>query len=220
MVNHISIKGFVSSDIESRTLDTGVFVSNFRMGSTESKRDPVTSQWVDGHTNWFHVSSFRALAVNTAMSIHKGDRIMVTGKLKVSTYLRKDGTQGTNVDIEADSIGHDLKFGVVTFHKVANGRPQENTASATGGAGSEATTTAGPDGGSLDAPGQSWPPAETEGEGGHGPNGAGPDANVDMADEQEGAQLAAQAAADDDVLDQDEEVDEATGEIVAAGAPF
>lgn len=220
MANQISIKGFVSSEIESRTLDTGVFISKFRMGSTESKRDHITNQWVDGPTNWFHVSAFRALAANTAMSIHKGDRIIVIGKLKVSNYLRKDGTQGTNVDIEAESIGHDLKFGVASFHKVANGRAQENNGSV--GAGTDADADS--DGGSgHDGSEQSWPPDSADGDSSH--DSGHPDADTDadthagMAHEQAG-ESAGGLSPDDSGPDQDEEVDEATGEIVTSGAPF
>lgn len=222
MANLISINGFISSDIESKTLDTGTFVSNFRMGSTESKLDPVTGQWVDGHTNWFHVQTYRALAVNTAMSIHKGDRVIVTGKLRITTYLRKDGTQGTNVNIEADSIGHDLKFGVVTFHKVANGRAKEGNGSVN--AGTEAGAAAGSNEGSgHDGPEPSWPPDDPDGEGSGLSDhpGAGNNAGT-MAGATDGNSGDPASAQSEDGLglEDGEVVDEDTGEVVTAAAPF
>ncbi|MDD0858389.1 single-stranded DNA-binding protein [Arthrobacter alpinus] len=128
MANYISLRGFVSSDITMSTTDSGLVIAKFRMGSNTRQQDPITNQWVDGKTNWFQVSAFRALATNAMISIHKGNRIVVTGKLKVTSYLRKDGTPGNGVDIEADSIGLDLNFGTVTYHRTPS-NSQNNGAS-------------------------------------------------------------------------------------------
>ncbi|MHA7178143.1 single-stranded DNA-binding protein [Arthrobacter sp. Sr24] len=120
MANYISLRGFVCSDITMSTTEAGLVIGKFRMGSNTRQQDPITHQWVDGKTNWFHVTAFRTLATNTVISLHKGNRIVVTGKLNVTSYLRKDGTPGTGVEIEADSIGLDLNFGTVTYHRMAS----------------------------------------------------------------------------------------------------
>ena len=123
MANTITIRGFATTGIELRTTANGLVVGDFRMGSNERRPDPVTNVWAEGPTNWFRVNVFRALAQNAASSIHKGDRIIVVGKLKISTYLRKDGTTGTNVDIEAETIGPDLQFGTAHYTRVASAHP-------------------------------------------------------------------------------------------------
>ncbi|MDJ0313902.1 single-stranded DNA-binding protein [Arthrobacter sp. H35-D1] len=123
MANHVSIRGFMSSEFEMRNTPNGLVIGNFRMGSTERRKDPVTNAWVDGHTNWYHISAFRSLAQNAVSSIHKGDRILVIGRLSIKTFLRKDGTTGTNVEIEADSIGPDLQFGTSHYTRMASARP-------------------------------------------------------------------------------------------------
>lgn len=123
MANHVSIRGFMSSEFEMRNTPNGLVVGNFRMGSTERRKDPITNMWVDGHTNWYHISAFRSLAQNAVSSIHKGDRILVMGRLTIKSFLRKDGTTGTSVEIEADSIGPDLQFGNAHYTRMAGARP-------------------------------------------------------------------------------------------------
>ncbi len=123
MANQICIRGFVSSDFEMQTTPTGLVVGKFRMGSNTRKLDRVTNQWSDGPTNWYRVTTFRGLAQNAVATLHKGDRVLVMGKLKIENYLRKDGTQGTSVEIEAESIGPDLAFGAAHYSRMVSARP-------------------------------------------------------------------------------------------------
>ncbi|MFQ4149136.1 single-stranded DNA-binding protein [Arthrobacter sp. LAPM80] len=131
MANHISLRGFVCSDIVVNTTDSGTVIGKFRMGSNMRRLDPITNQWVDGQTNWFRVNVFRTLASNAMVSIHKGDRILIVGKLKVTSYFRKDGTPATGVEIDADSIGPDLQFGTANYRRMLSARPagQSNSVS-------------------------------------------------------------------------------------------
>ena len=121
VANYVTIRGFVSSDFVMRNTPTGLVIGNFRMGSNDRRQDPITKEWHDGHTNWYQISAFRSLAQNAVSSIHKGDRILVMGKITIKTYLRKDGTEGTSVEIEADSIGPDLKYGTAHYTRMSSG---------------------------------------------------------------------------------------------------
>ncbi|WP_146233389.1 single-stranded DNA-binding protein [Arthrobacter psychrolactophilus] len=123
MANRITVQGFVSSDFEMSTTQKGVAMGKFRMGSADSIKDPITNTWGDGPTNWYRVTTFRSLAANSVVSLRKGDRIIVVGRLNIRTYLRPDGTKGTSVEIEADSIGPDLKFGSAHFTRMVSAHP-------------------------------------------------------------------------------------------------
>lgn len=207
MANQITLRGFVSSAVESHALDNGLVVGNFRMGSNIRKLDPVTNQWVDGPTSWFRVNMFRSLASNMSLSIHKGDRILVVGKLKVVTFLRKDGNPGTGVEIDADSIGPDLQFGTATYHRAGGAR--------TGGQANAQNDAGASIGGGLQLVGAGYG-NNTEGEPAD-PDGDGGDA---MADDGEVAAKDDNDLDDNDVLEEGERADKATGEIVMDGAPF
>jgi single-strand DNA-binding protein len=72
---------------------------------------------VDGHTNWYSVSMFRQLATNGALSIKKGDRVVIFGRLKVRPWAKEDGRSGTSVEIDAETAGHDLMWGTASFRR-------------------------------------------------------------------------------------------------------
>ena len=92
----------------------GLPITSFRLASTLRRFDTSTEKWIDGETNWYTVTALRRLATHTAESVNKGDRILVVGKLCVRE-LETDERTGTNVDVEAESIGHDLTRGTGVF---------------------------------------------------------------------------------------------------------
>ncbi|NVM98431.1 single-stranded DNA-binding protein [Arthrobacter sp. SDTb3-6] len=219
MSNYLTIRGFASSPVELHTKDSGLVIGKFRMGSNDRVLDPSTNEWGDGPTNWYRVNTFRTLAGNVAASIKKGDRIIVTGKLKINTYTKLDGTQGMSVEIDADSVGADLKFGSCAYHRNSTQRPgsqpQHGQQSPDdSGATSEAGFNTAEDGRTSTAP-------DLDAEGGE----------VDEDDDE--AAAAAQNADGSAVPDEDgryegagdntdEEayVDKETGELVKSGPPF
>jgi single-strand DNA-binding protein len=54
------------------------------------------------------------LAINSAGSINKGDRVLVVGKLRVRDWDNGERA-GTSVEIEAEAVGHDLSWGSSSF---------------------------------------------------------------------------------------------------------
>jgi single-strand DNA-binding protein len=66
------------------------------------------------YTNWFTVTAFRQLAINLAGSINKGERVVVTGELKVRDWGTGE-LSGTSVEIVAFTVGHDLRYGTAQF---------------------------------------------------------------------------------------------------------
>lgn len=117
MSDTITVRGYVATEVRSTTADSGLAIASFRMCSTERRYDREVGSWVDGQTNWYSVSLFRQLATNAAFSIHKGDRVIVTGRLKVRQWALDDGRSGTAVDIDAESVGHDLMWGTANYRR-------------------------------------------------------------------------------------------------------
>lgn len=134
MSETITVRGFVATDPEHKTYEQGLGVTSFRLASTPRRFDRQANAWVDGDTNWFSVSCFRELAANAACSVHKGDPILITGRLRVQSFTRRDGTPGSAVSIEAESLGHDLMFGTATFGRRMRGGAANGPATGTEGA--------------------------------------------------------------------------------------
>ena len=110
----VTVTGFVAGD---PTLGgTESFrVLTFRMGSTRSRLNPTTRQWEDYGTAWVGVKAFRALAVNAASSVRRGDRIIVVGSLITEQWTNEQGEPRSRTVLEATNIGHDLTFGTTSL---------------------------------------------------------------------------------------------------------
>jgi len=69
--------------------------------------------------NWYTVTGFRKLAINAAASLQKGDRVVVSGRLRIRDWSQGERA-GTTVEIEADALGHDVAWGVSRFTRAAS----------------------------------------------------------------------------------------------------
>ena len=133
MTDHITVIGNIATDPEQRRTTAGIAVTSFRVASSQRHFDARSGEWVDGLTNWYRVSAFRALGENAFTSLSKGQRIIVTGKLKLKEW-EAGGKKGIEVEIDADGLGHDLQWGTSSFTRVvrSDARPPA-TAVATSG---------------------------------------------------------------------------------------
>ncbi len=114
MTDTISLTGLVATTPKHVVTGTGLSVTSFRFASTQRRYDRAEQKWVDGETNWYTVATFRQLATNVNASLQKGQRVMVSGRLRVRDWATDD-KHGTNVEIDADAVGHDLSWGTTVF---------------------------------------------------------------------------------------------------------
>ena len=113
MNDTITIVGTVGTDPEKK-LRNGVSITTFRVATKERRFDRATGAWVDGETNWYTASAYRRLAEHVFDSVHRRERVVLTGRLRVRNWDTGE-KRGTSVDIDIDAIGHDLLFGTTTF---------------------------------------------------------------------------------------------------------
>jgi single-strand DNA-binding protein len=123
MTDTIFLTGLVATTPRHLTTSEGLAITSFRMASSQRRFDRATERWVDGDTNWYTVSTFRALANNTAESVQKGDRVLLQGRLRIRDWESTDRA-GTTVEVEADYIGHDLSYGTASFRRVSVSEPE------------------------------------------------------------------------------------------------
>ena len=114
MSDTISITGLIATTPRHVVTAEGLPITSFRLASSQRRFDKAADKWVDASTNWYTVTAFRQLAINAVPSVQKGDRIIVTGRLRVRDWQNDDRT-GTTVEIEAETIGHDLFWGTANF---------------------------------------------------------------------------------------------------------
>jgi len=121
MSDQYSVTGLVATTPRHLVTQDGLPITSFRLAASLRKFDKQLNRWVEAETNWFTITSFRQLAVNTAVSVSKGDRVVVMGRLRVRDWDNGERA-GTSVEIEAETIGHDLLWGSSTFVRTVNNR--------------------------------------------------------------------------------------------------
>ena len=119
-----TITGLVATTPRHLVSKDGLPITSFRLASSNRRFDRAKGEWVDGETNWFTITAFRTLAINTASSVSKGDRVIVSGELLIRDWDNGERT-GTSVEITASSIGHDLVWGTSAFTRTAMTRDAE-----------------------------------------------------------------------------------------------
>ena len=127
MTDTITLTGLVATEPRHIVTNEGLTISSFRLASAQRRFDRAQEKWIDVDTNWYTITAFRQLGVNCAGSLSKGDRVVVTGRLKIREWQNGERT-GTTVDIEADAIGHDLSWGTSIFSRTISSSRSTSTA--------------------------------------------------------------------------------------------
>ena len=110
----ITVAGLIATTPRHLITQDGLPITSFRLAASNRRFDREQSTWVDGDTNWYTVTAFRQLAINSSTSLSKGERILVSGRLRIRDWDNGERA-GTSVEIEADHIGHDLMWGSSVF---------------------------------------------------------------------------------------------------------
>lgn len=127
-MSNITIHGNLTDDPKLRIAEaSGKSWATFQVA--ENHRVQRDGTWADSPTEFHNVKVFGSLADNIADSLHKGDRVVVTG----STATREFTPEGakdkvTVVDIVADMVGASLQWATVaiTRNTKAAAEPEVN----------------------------------------------------------------------------------------------
>lgn len=122
MTDTITLTGLVGTPPRHTLTSEGLAITSFRLASTQRRFDRSHNGWVDGETNWYTITAFRQLAQNINTSVSKGQRIVVTGRLRIREWVAGDKS-GTNIEVDADAVGHDLSWGTSAFLRNISSAP-------------------------------------------------------------------------------------------------
>ena len=113
----LTIIGNLTGDPELRFTPSGAAVANFTVASTPRTFDRQSNDWKDGETLFMRCSVWREVAENVAESLHKGTRVLVTGRLRSRSYETKEGEKRTVVEMEVDEIGPSLRYATTKVNR-------------------------------------------------------------------------------------------------------
>ena len=111
----VTLVGFVAMEPSLRVTKEGHHVADVRVGTASRMLDKQTGAWVDGDTSFYTVTCWRKLADHAKASLRKGDPVLVKGRFRTSSYEDKTGRLRTEVEIVADTVGHDLSRGIANY---------------------------------------------------------------------------------------------------------
>ncbi|MGH8997547.1 MAG: single-stranded DNA-binding protein [Acidimicrobiales bacterium] len=122
MSNSTTVTGNLTRDPEIRYTRDGQ--ANVVLGVAVNRRwqDRETHEWEES-TSFFDVICWRDLAENAAMSLVKGMRVMVTGRIEQRTWETEEGERRSKVEIVAEEIGPSLRFATAEVHRNERSRP-------------------------------------------------------------------------------------------------
>ena len=89
------------------------------MASTPRRFDSQTNQWVDGDALFMACNVWRQAAENVANSLTKGDRVIVTGRLRQRSFENREGERRSVIELEVDEVGPALKYATAQVQKTA-----------------------------------------------------------------------------------------------------
>lgn len=119
-----TITGNLTADPELRFTPGGSAVANFTVASTPRTYDRQSGEWKDGDPLFMRCTIWRQPAEYLAESLRRGDRVIVTGRLRQRSFETREGEKRTVIELDAYEVGASLMFRPV---KPAKAERQDST---------------------------------------------------------------------------------------------
>ena len=109
MSNTTTLTGNLTRDPEVRYTREGQPSATFGMAVNRRWQARGSDEWEES-TSFFDVVCWRDLAENVALTLVKGMRVVVTGRLEQRTWETEDGERRSRVELVAEEVGPSLRF--------------------------------------------------------------------------------------------------------------
>lgn len=109
MSNTTTLAGNLTRDPEIRYTREGQANTTFGLAVNRRWQPRGSDEWEEA-TSFFDVVCWRGLAENVALSLVKGSRVIVTGRLDQHSWESENGERRTRVEITAEDVGPSLRF--------------------------------------------------------------------------------------------------------------
>ena len=125
----VTFSGNLVSDPEMRfTNETGTAVANVSVACTPSVRNDK-GEFVDGDTVYHNIVIWKTLAENFVESAHKGDRVVVFGRLVADIWEDEEGNKRTNYKVNVIDIGLSTQYATAVVSRTSKKAAPKTTSS-------------------------------------------------------------------------------------------
>lgn len=139
--NTVTLTGNLTKDPELRYTTGGRGVASF--GLAVNRRYQVNGEWQE-QVSFFNVVAWADLGENAAASLHKGNRVMVTGRLEQRSYDTREGEKRNVTEVIADDLGPSLRWAQAQVERISRDSADGGGFSGGGGGGGGASRPATP----------------------------------------------------------------------------
>lgn len=101
MLNQTFIMGRLARDPEVRHTQSGVTVCSFTLAVDRDIKDKQTGE---RKTDWIPVTAWRGTADRISRYVHKGDSIVVVGRLEIQEWTDRQGNKRTTPNVSAENV--------------------------------------------------------------------------------------------------------------------
>jgi len=102
-VNKVILVGNLGADPETRSMPSGMTVTNIRIATSESWKDKASGAQQE-RTEWHNIAMFGRLGEIAAEYLRKGSQVFVEGKLRTRKWQDKQGNDRFPTEIIADNM--------------------------------------------------------------------------------------------------------------------
>jgi single-strand DNA-binding protein len=102
-VNKVILVGNLGGDPETRSMPSGMTVTNIRIATSESWKDKASGAQQE-RTEWHSVALFGRLGEIAAEYLRKGSQVFIEGKLRTRKWQDKQGNDRFSTEIIADNM--------------------------------------------------------------------------------------------------------------------
>jgi single-strand DNA-binding protein len=102
-VNKVILIGNLGGDPETRSMPSGMTVTNIRVATSESWKDKASGAQQE-RTEWHSVALFGRLGEIAAEYLRKGSQVFIEGKLRTRKWQDKQGNDRFTTEIIADNM--------------------------------------------------------------------------------------------------------------------
>ena len=112
-----TITGNLTRDPEIRYTRDGQATTSLGVAVNRRWQNRESNEWEES-TSFFDVVTWRDLAENVALSLTKGSRVLVSGRLEQRSWETDGGERRSKVEIVADDVAASLRFATTDVHRV------------------------------------------------------------------------------------------------------
>lgn len=115
---NVTINGNLVDDPDMRYTSAGVAMAKFTVASTPRVFDRASGEYKDGDPLFLTCTAWRELAEHVAESLHRGDRVVVVGRLRLSRWETEQGEKRSTYGLDVDEVGPSLRFATATVNRM------------------------------------------------------------------------------------------------------